>query len=290
MKPSIIVHGGAWNIPPELSERSVKGCEKAAHIGWAVLEKGGKAIDAVEKAVNVMEDDPIFNAGRGAYPNEIGEIELDALIMEGEELRAGAVAAICNVKNPVSVARKVLDATNHVLLVGKGANIFAKKCGFKEYASSELVTKFIPDKKSPMWNQFEEVQHGTVGAVAIDQKGNLSAATSTGGTLYKAPGRVGDSPLIGCGAYADNDVGAASATGWGESIMRVILAKTACSLLENGIPSADAAKQSITLLRTKVQGVGGIIMIDPRGQIGCSYNSGNMPYAYSVNGNLTSGI
>jgi len=288
MIPSIIVHGGAWNIPEKFFADNIKGCEGAVLEGWRILENGGKALDAVERAVNALEDNPVFNAGLGAYPNEAGKIELDALIMEGEHLKAGAVAALRNVKNPVSVARKIMEETHHVLLVGEGANAFAERMGFSRYSDEELISKHIKDKTVNL-SLFRAVR-GTVGAVAIDSAGNLAAATSTGGTLYKSPGRVGDSPLVGCGAYADNDVGAVSATGWGEAIMRLVLAKTVSTFLENHLSPGEAAKKAIHLLERKVGGLAGVISIDSLGRIGFSYNTEHMVFSYIDGGKLYSSI
>ncbi|MEX2701693.1 MAG: isoaspartyl peptidase/L-asparaginase, partial [Candidatus Baldrarchaeota archaeon] len=230
-KPIILVHGGAWNIPDELVEDHIKGVENAANIGWEILRNGGSALDAVEEAVKAMEDDPTFDAGKGSFLNEEGFVELDAIIMDGATLDVGAVAAVRNIKNPVVLARKVMELTEHVLLVGEGANRFAKKIGMKTVDLSELVLereierwKKFKEGKISIEKLFEQTPKGTVGAVALDKHGNFAAATSTGGVAGKMVGRVGDTPIVGCGAYADNNYGAVSSTGHGEKIMKIVLA------------------------------------------------------------------
>lgn len=297
LKPVIIVHGGAWNVPDELVEAHIKGVEKAVSIGWDILENGGSALDAVEAAVRCMEDDPTFDAGVGSFLNEDGFVELDAIIMDGRTLDAGAVAGVRNIKNPITLARKVLENTEHVLIVGEGANIFAKRVGISEVSPDELVLpreierwKLFKEGKLNLEDLFEPKAKGTVGAVALDKDGNIAAGTSTGGLTGKMVGRVGDTPIVGSGAYADNLIGGVSSTGHGEKIMRVTLAKTIIGLMEQGLSAQKAAEAGIDILWNRVHGRGGVIVIDKSGNVGVAYNTPRMAYAYIVNGKLHSGI
>src|SRR5262245_37248388 len=193
--PSIIVHGGAGPIKDDSLPERLQGCEAATRAGWTILQQGGSSLDAVEAAVGVLEDNPLFNAGTGSTLNSLGKVEMDAAIMEGRSLRAGGVAAISGIKNPIKLARRVMEDGRHVLLAGEGASLFARQIGFPECPPETLIV----EREQRRWNS----THGTVGAVAFDVKGDLAAATSTGGIFNKLPGRVGDSPLIGCGNYAD---------------------------------------------------------------------------------------
>lgn len=287
MKRTIIIHGGAWNIPKGIRKPCLEGVERAAELGMKCLLNGNSALDAVEAAVKCMEDNPIFDAGTGSVLNAEGEVELDAAIMDGRTLNAGAVAAVKNIKNPISLARKVMEKSNHIFLVGDGANKFAVLQGFENF--NGLIVK----RELARWRKlhseyvatmkFSEGKE-TVGAVAIDEFGNIAAATSTGGVPFKPPGRVGDSPLIGCGLYADNNVGGASATGHGESIMKIVLSKVACEFLEKGLPAQKAAEESIKMLEEKVNGRGGIIVLDKKGRIGVAYNTPAMVWAYMKEG------
>lgn len=296
-RPIILVHGGAWNIPNELVETHIKGVEKAATTGWEVLKNGGSALDAVEEAVKTMEDDPTFDAGRGSFLNEEGFVELDAIIMDGSTLDVGAVAAVRNIKNPIVLARKVMELTEHVLLVGEGANKFAEKIGIKTVDLSELVLereierlKEFRKGKITIEKLFEETPRGTVGAVALDKHGNLAAATSTGGVAGKMVGRVGDTPLVGCGAYADNNYGAVSSTGHGEKIMKIVLAKEVINFIAQGYSAQEAADKGIKLIWDRLKGRAGVIVIDKKGNIGISYNTPRMAYAYVKDGEVHSGI
>ena len=287
MKTKLIVHGGAWNIPDEQCEAHLNGVRLAVEKIAPVLENGLTALDAVEQAVNILEADPTFDAGRGAFLNDQGEIELDAMIMDGQQLDYGAVAAVQNLLHPVSLARKIMEQSEHCLLVGSGAQCFARKIKFPEVATEELLTereldyfrqiKKLPDFKTH--HPFESNPMDTVGAVAMDQWGNIAAATSTGGTPRKLAGRVGDSPLIGAGAYADNLSGGVSATGWGESIMKVLLSKTVCdAFLE--VSAEEAARRSIQLLETRVKGLGGVIGINSQGIYAFAHNTKRMAHAF----------
>lgn len=254
-EPSLIVHGGAWPIPDEAVEDCRAGCRAALQAGWHILTRGGSAVEAVEAAIVVLEDHPVFDAGVGSHLNLDGVVELDAILMDGTSLQAGAVAAVRRVRNPIRLARRILEAGQHILLVAEGAERFAADHGFPLCSPDELIVPreraawarcqaagghqaafhaYAPVgacSRTPLQCPEPSREGGTVGAVARDRAGNIAAGTSTGGTCCKHPGRVGDSPLIGCGCYADSAVGGASATGWGEAIMRLVLAKSAVDLL-----------------------------------------------------------
>jgi beta-aspartyl-peptidase (threonine type) len=234
LKPRLIVHGGAWDIPDQYVDEHAAGVRHAIQQVFPLLEDGCSAIDAVEAAVNILEADPTFDAGRGAFLNAQGNIELDAFIMDGKALDFGSIAAVPNLLHPVSLARKVMGAKDFRFLVGDGALLYARECGMQEVKPEELLTArelaFYEQIKSSQSFSIAKAFSGptpmdTVGAVAQDVHGNLACATSTGGTPRKHPGRVGDSPIIGSGGYADNALGAASSTGYGESLMRVMLCK-----------------------------------------------------------------
>lgn len=285
-QPVIIVHGGAWNIPDDLVAAHQAGCRQAALGGWSVLVEGGSALDAVEMAIRIMEDDPTFDAGVGSVLNADGLVEMDAGLMDGHTLDAGAVAAVQNIRNPITLARRVLES-EHVLLVGAGASRFAREVGMAECPPEALV---VPRERIS-WERIragkeEGVEHmfvsdqGTVGAVAVDRAGNLAAGTSTGGMLYKRPGRVGDVPLIGCGLYADNDLGAVSCTGHGESIIRIVMAKRAVDGLAGGRDPHAVAEETIRFLEERVRGRGGLILLDRQGRMGWAYNTPRMAYAW----------
>ncbi|MGC9394366.1 MAG: isoaspartyl peptidase/L-asparaginase [Anaerolineae bacterium] len=278
LHPVIVVHGGAWFIPPAQREAFIAGCRQAARVGWAHLVAGGPALDAVEAAVRVMEDDPTFNAGRGSHFNRSGDVETDAIIMDGATLDLGAVASVQGVQNPVSLARLVMTRSPHNFIVGAGAQAFAREMGVPLVEPALMMGT----PRIAGWSPPEEAD--TVGAVALDTSGNLAVAASTGGTADKWPGRVGDSPLVGCGAYADNAAGAASATGHGEKLMRVVISKTACDYLAAGRPAQETADAVIRLLYGRLGGYGGIILVDRYGHIGLAHNTPNMAYAYILPG------
>lgn len=292
MRPAIIVHGGAWDIPQEMHEAHKNGCEHAMEEGYSLLQSGKGALDAVEAAVRVLEEDPTFDAGRGSFLNAEGEVELDAIIMEGDELRFGAVAAVQHVLHPVTLARAVMERTSHCMLVGEGALRFARSIDMETVEVPELLTcrelerwKTIRAQKSFEQREvFEDAiyryqRKGTVGAVAIDSRGTIAAATSTGGTPNKLAGRVGDSPLVGCGNYADSRVGGVSVTGWGESIMKVVLARRICEGLERGLDENDSARESIGYLHARVDGLAGVIVLTREGRMAHSYNTPHMAMA-----------
>jgi beta-aspartyl-peptidase (threonine type) len=268
--------------------------------GWAVLQRGRSALDAVEEAVAVMEDDPAFDAGRGSFLNRDGRVQLDALIMDGASLRAGGVGCVERIRNPVHAARKVLEESPHVYFVGEGAERFAQEHGIELCGNEELV---VP-REVERWRSATDQQylampgefgrsagsHDTVGALALDVHGNLAVATSTGGTLNKAPGRVGDSSLIGCGCYADNETAAASATGWGEPIMKLVLAKWATDRVNVERSPRQAAAEAIHHLEQRLGGNGGIIMLDRFGRYGIAHSTPRMAWAVQTEQGATSDI
>jgi beta-aspartyl-peptidase (threonine type) len=287
MKPSIIVHGGAWDIPDDLVDAHLSGCGTAMERGYDELSRGGSAVQAVVEAIAVMEDDPVFDAGRGSYLNQVGQVELDAVVMDGATLRSGAVAALQHVRNPIRVARDIMVKTPFSMLVGSGALKFALDNGFERCTEEDLlVGRQLEDYREFVrtgvlrTREFFEGRGDTVGACAMDSYGHLAAATSTGGIPRKPAGRVGDSPLIGCGAYADGRVGAASATGWGEKIMAVLLAKAVLNFLETRVSPTEACTAAISMLKDRVDGLGGLIIVDTRGNIGYHHNTPRMAFGF----------
>ena len=288
IEPILIVHGGAWAMPDEVVDAHLNGVRNALAVGWKTLTSGGSALDAVEEAVVIMEDDDTFDAGRGSFLNRDGKVQLDALIMDGGTLRAGGVGCVERLRNPVRAARKILSESPHVYFVGEGAERFAAEHGIALCENQELVIPreierlrhFQAHAKEETPNLFAPaISHDTVGAVALDRNGNIAAATSTGGTLNKAPGRLGDSSLIGCGCYADNKTAAASLTGWGEPIMKLVLAKWAADRVGSGSLPEWAAAEAIHHLETRVKGHGGIILLDSRGRYGIFHNTPRMAWA-----------
>jgi L-asparaginase / beta-aspartyl-peptidase len=372
-KPILLIHGGAWAMPDDAVAAHERGIANALAAGWAALERGGTSVDAVEAAVTIMEDDDTFDAGRGSFLTRDGRVQLDALLMNGENLRTGGVACVERLRNPIQAARLVLDKSPHVYFVGNGAEFFAEQHGIALIDNAELIvprerdrlTKFqqneaaggtdttfsgnsefaetppttnlssrpesahfadaverpasrVPERfegdglqpvhmdpitegaLAPEGTALEEAaleaevertlpenlrlddptlhSHDTVGAVALDQYGNLAAATSTGGTLSKAPGRVGDSSLIGCGCYADNLSAAVSLTGWGEPIMKLVLGKWAVDRVAEGATPQQAASEAIAYLYTRLGGHGGIILLGPDGQLGLAHNTPRMAW------------
>lgn len=276
--PVILVHGGAGKVAPDLAESRLAGIRSAVTHGWQLLTAGGSAVEAVEQAVKLLEDDPAFNAGRGACLNRDGEIELDASIMDGRNLAAGAIGAVKRIASPVTLAKAVMQAGGPVLLVGEGARQFAAAVGIAGCKADVLVT----ERQRARWATMREGNVetvGTVGAVALDRAGHLAAATSTGGLPFKAPGRVGDSALIGCGTYADDQLGAASCTGDGEAIIKLTLAKTALEFLQNGEDPMAAARRAIGELTARIGAEAGIILLDRYGRIGIARNTAQMDCA-----------
>jgi beta-aspartyl-peptidase (threonine type) len=339
--PTLLVHGGAWAIPPDASAAHEAGVRHALEIGHEILARGGTAIDAVEAAVTILEEDPTFDAGRGSFLTTDGRVQLDALLMDGGRMKAGGVACVERLRNPIHAARLVLEKSPHVYFVGPGAEQFAQAHGMPLIDNAELVLdrerdrlvqaqarhaagladptfsghhddkdpetaiplidsagapqKFLssghdsgnPNDKSssPGYDS-----HDTVGAVALDARGNLAAATSTGGTLNKTPGRVGDSSLIGCGCYADNLSAAVSLTGWGEPIMKLVLGKWATDRVAAGSAPEIAAREAISYLFNRLGGHGGIILLGPDGRFGLAHNTPAMAWGVATPGGLQTGL
>jgi L-asparaginase / beta-aspartyl-peptidase len=290
--PVLLVHGGAWDIPDDQLEAHRRGVMRAVKAGFSLLKEGGSSLDAVEAAVTLLEDDETFDAGRGSFLTRDGRVQLDALLMDGATLRVGAVACVERLRNPIQAARLVLERSPHVYLVGRGAEEFANQNGMELIENEELVLDRerlrladaqareqagIPDLTFA-GTQLPADSHDTVGAVALDAAGNLAAATSTGGTLNKAPGRVGDSSLIGCGGYADNRSAAASLTGWGEPIMKLVLGKWAVDRVPQLGPE-QAAQDAIAYLHARLRGHGGMILLAPDGRFGIAHNTPSMAWA-----------
>ena len=277
LRPALIIHGGAGVADPACSAAQHAGCAAALDAGWRVLTERGSALDAVCAAVALLEDDPAFNAGVGSCLTSDGTVEMDAALMEGSGLRAGAVAVISGVRNPVRLARAILDDARHVMLAGPAAEIFALAAGIETCSPSALVT----ERQRQRWQARRAAPPtGTVGAAAVDLSGRVAAGTSTGGIFYKLPGRIGDSALIGAGTYADDRRGAASATGQGEAIIRIALAKLVVDGLSDGREPLLAARSGIAQLEQRVGGTGGIVVVDALGRFGHAYNTPHMTIGF----------
>ena len=327
--PTLIVHGGAWAIPANAAAAHEAGVRAALKAGQAILSRQGSSLDAVEAAVTVLEDDSTFDAGRGSFLTSDGRVQLDALLMDGGRMKAGGVACVERLRNPIQAARLVLEQSQHVYFVGVGAEQFAHHHGMPLIDNAELVLDrererlalakareaaglsdptfsgiSLHDDKSPetaldpsqsatalFQNQNPtKWSHDTVGAVALDVYGNLAAATSTGGTLNKTPGRVGDSSLIGCGCYADNLSAAVSLTGWGEPIMKLVLGKWATDRVAAGTPPELAAREAISYLYNRLGGHGGIILLGPDGRFGLAHNTPAMAWGIATQAGLHTGL
>lgn len=285
---AIAIHGGAGAMPKRSSLRSGAGGPHKAGLalaldsGYEVLERGGSSLDAVTTAVRILEDDPNFNAGRGAALTREGWAELDAAVMEGKEQRAGAVASVRHVKNPVQLARRVMEKSRHVLLVGAGAEEFALEEGFEltpnlYFRTDERKRQLEFEQRGQPVSDLMPPSQGTVGAVALDRDGNLAAATSTGGLTNKRQGRVGDSPIIGAGTYAKNGVCAVSATGHGEAFIRAVAAYHLCLSIEyRGLTLEQAAREVIHEKVRQVGGTGGLIAVDAQGHIVMEFSTEGM--------------
>jgi len=294
MKPSLIVHGGAWDIPDEAVRACNEGCRNALGAGWSILASGGSALEAVEASVIALEDDPVFDAGFGSHLNADGKVECDAMVMDGATLRAGAAAGLQRLKNPIRLARKILEECPHMMLAGEGAERFANASSLVLCKPEELVSeaeweafrRCSKDEHAAIHHRGHE--QGTVGAVALDREGRLFAATSTGGTCCKLPGRVGDSPLIGCGCYADSQAGGVSCTGYGEAIMKIVMAKTAVDFLrrdsskeeEKRAVAQQAVQNAVQLLAERGRGTGGLILLDRFGTPAFAFNTPRMAYGF----------
>jgi beta-aspartyl-peptidase (threonine type) len=297
--PVLVVHGGAWAIPDDMVDAHLHGVRNAMAAGWRALEQGGTALNAVEEAVVILEDDETFDAGRGSFLNRDGKVQMDALIMDGATLRAGGVGCVERIANPVRAARKILSESPHVYFVAAGAERFAAEHGIPLCKNEDLI---IPreierlreyqarpeDQKADLFAP--TISHDTVGAVALDRDGNIAAATSTGGTLDKAPGRLGDSSLIGCGCYADNKSAAASTTGWGEPIMKLVLAKWAADRCAAGNMPEWVAAEAINYLESRLNGHGGMILLNAAGHFGIFHNTPRMAWAVKKSGYEEVGI
>jgi beta-aspartyl-peptidase (threonine type) len=322
MKPTLLIHGGAWAMPDDAVAAHERGISAALEAGWSALERGGTATDAVEAAITVMEDDDTFDAGRGSFLTRDGRVQLDALMMNGADLRSGGVACVERLRNPIQAARLVLEKSPHVYFVSTGAERFARQHGMELIDNTELI---VPRERERLM-AFQKAEaagepdttfsgtmdaaltqteltteaeqslpdtlrmddptlhsHDTVGAVALDSYGNLAAGTSTGGTLSKAPGRVGDSSLIGCGCYADNQSAAVSLTGWGEPIMKLVLGKWAVDRVGAGHTPQQAATDAIDYLYNRLGGHGGIILLGPDGSLGLAHNTPRMAWGIATN-------
>jgi beta-aspartyl-peptidase (threonine type) len=277
MTLAIIVHGGAKTISEDKVAANNAGCLAAVEAGWAVLTKGGSAAEAVEAAIRVLETDQTFNAGFGATLNSNGEVELDAAMMEGATLGWGAVAAVQGVRHPISAARKIMDEKPR-FLVARSAERFAADNGLEMCKKEDLIA----DEQWHEWKEEQEVldRPNTVGCVALDANGTLVAGTSTGGTTGQPAGRVGDTAVVGSGLYADGKLGACSTTGDGESIIPVVLAKTAIDFLSGDRHPDEAAQMAIDTLKSKVTGEAGCILLDHQGRVGWAYNSQDMACGY----------
>jgi beta-aspartyl-peptidase (threonine type) len=283
-------------MPDDMVEPHLHGVRNALAAGWRVLERGGRALDAVEEAVVIMEDDETFDAGRGSFLNRDGKVQLDALIMDGATLRAGGVGCVERLRNPVRAARKILSESPHVYFVAEGAEKFAAEHGVKLCRNEDLVIPREVERLRKHQHETKDkdsaadgndlfapsISHDTVGAVALDRDGNIAAATSTGGTLNKAPGRLGDSSLIGCGCYADNLSAAVSTTGWGEPIMKLVLAKWTADRVSAGNLPEWAAQEAMNYLKQRLNGHGGIIALNAQGQFGIAHNTPRMAWAYKT--------
>ena len=302
-EPVLLIHGGAGTIPDDGVERYVAGIRDALDAGWSVLQVGGSALDAVEAAIVSMEDSGAFDAGRGSVLNQDGRVQLDAMIMDGATLAAGAVGAVETVRNPIRVARVVMERTPQVYFVGPGAERFAREQGFDPIDNSELVSSrerqlFEEARSSALAGGTAPIGtatdgsrgHDTVGAVALDGAGNLAAGTSTGGIRYKPVGRVGDSSVVGSGGYADNDSAAVSCTGDGEAIMRLVLGKWAVDRVAAGIAPQRAAEAAIERLVERLGAHGGLILLDRQGRTGIAFNAERMAWGMRTANTSTEGV
>ncbi|MGH2503527.1 MAG: isoaspartyl peptidase/L-asparaginase family protein [Ktedonobacterales bacterium] len=307
MTLALIVHGGAGLIPADRHAAASAGCRAAVEAGWRALLAGGSALDAVQTAIMALEDNPGFNAGTGAVLTEDGRAELDAGLMDGETMQVGAVAGVQRIKNPIRLARAVL-ASPHVLLLSAGAEQLAVEAGLPLCDPAELVTAAQRERWQRGYREGDAVnvgpalggldvgavaaenihaddtKHGTVGAVAVDAAGRIAAGASTGGIAAKHPGRVGDTPLAGCGFAAEGGLGGVSCTGHGEDFIRLTLARRALDLIAAGMSAQQAADEAIRLLGARVGGDGGLILLDAQGRPGFARNTQGMAYAYILEG------
>ena len=299
---SLMVHGGAGALDNvkdnKTAVRYLESIRRILEHGREILELGGSALQAVEACASLLEDDPVFNAGRGSVLNEDGKVEMDAAIMDGRDLSAGAVAAVDNIANPIQLARYVMTESEHVMLIAEGAMRFAEHCGMErapenyfytpdrveQLKQARLKHKIMLDHDDLEANS-EDQKYGTIGAVARDPLGNLAAATSTGGIVNKRLGRVGDSPIIGAGVYADNETCAVSATGYGEDFMRTVIAKTISDFIYiKGMDAKAATQAGIEYLTRKVKGRGGVVVIDANGNCASAFTTKKMIHGWIERG------
>ncbi|XP_062850868.1 isoaspartyl peptidase/L-asparaginase [Trichomycterus rosablanca] len=296
MLPVVVVHGGAGYIPNERAELSSAGVREAARRGYAILQSGGSAMDAVVESVTILENNPTYNAGRGSVLNVKGEVEMDALVMDGRTLASGAVSAVRRVANPIQLARLVMDKTKHLCLTAEGASKFARAMGVPEVPEESLITDYsrmrwkqnLVPGANPVESQMGKM--GTVGAVAVDAEGNVACATSTGGMINKMEGRVGDTPCVGCGGYADNQTGAVSPTGHGEAIMKVCLSRLILFHMEQGKSPEEASDMALTYMKERVHGLAGVVVVDPKGAWAARFSSKQMSWAAAQQGQLHYGL
>jgi beta-aspartyl-peptidase (threonine type) len=291
MPISLIVHAGAWEIPDDEVAAHINACQRALAAGWQILREGGSALDAVQAAIIILEDDPALDAGIGSLLTADGTIELDAGLMRGSDLQCGAVATIKRVQNPIVLARHVLES-DYVLLTGEGAERFGVARGLSLIDSQQLIIA-REQQRYDEWRQgklhiqggdFFKQGHDTVGAVALDTQGHIVAGNSTGGTPFTHAGRVGDVPLVGCGFYADDTWGGAACTGHGESIARMVLAKAAIDALSYGATAQAAAEQVIITMLRRINGRGGVILLDAQGRVGLAHSTSRMAHGYITEG------
>ncbi|MDX5436144.1 MAG: isoaspartyl peptidase/L-asparaginase [Pontibacter sp.] len=307
-KITLAIHGGAGtitrqNMTPEKEKAYREKLNEALQAGYAVLEKGGTSLDAVEATIHVMENSPLFNAGKGAVFTNEGKNEMDAAVMDGRTLQAGAIASVTTIKNPISAARAVMEKSEHVMMMGNGAEKFAKTHGVELVDPSYFYTETrfkqlqqIKDKEKTQLDHdggtgstenifIEGKKFGTVGCVALDAYGNLAAGTSTGGMTNKRYGRVGDAPIIGAGTYADNNTCAVSATGHGEYFIRSVVAHDIAALMEyKGYSVQKAANEVVMKKLVERGGEGGVIALDRKGNVAMPFNSAGMYRGYIKNG------
>jgi len=285
----LVIHGGAGvmerdKMSEAMQQEYLQALNRALLVGDSVLAAGGTCLDAIEKTIVILEDSPLFNAGKGAVFTHEGIVELDASVMDGKSLQAGAIAGVRDIKNPIKVARKVMEKSEHVLLTGTGASQFAKEQGFEPVDNSYFHTEKRYKSLQEILKKEREMstgdKHGTVGCVALDKFGNIAAGTSTGGMMNKKYGRVGDSPIIGAGTYANNQTGAFSCTGHGEYYIRLGFSRDISALMEYRKFSLKKACQEEINKLTKLGGTGGVIGIDRKGNIAMEFNTSGMFRGY----------
>lgn len=292
-KFGIVIHGGAGrivkeNMTPERESEYSNKLKEVLETGYKILNEGGTALDAVEAAIKIMEDSPLFNAGKGAVLTEKGTAELDASIMDGKTLSAGAVAGIKHVKSPITLARLVMENSPHVMMISEGAEEFAKQNGLEMVENDYFITKERWESYQRILQREEEKKktekHGTVGAVALDKNGNIAAGTSTGGIMMKKFGRVGDAPIIGAGTYANNNTCGVSATGSGEYFIRIGVARDISALIEYKGMSLQSASEEVIKKVGELGGTGGVICLDKNGDVAMPFNTEGMYRGYYING------